>query len=256
MTWLIGLWGLMFFPITAPICTIALIIIIAKRCSDRANYNYRKNNEMYHNSEYYKQTGNEQYKVRYDKGINGEYTIQNSLQYIQGYKKFLFNTYLYKADGTTTEIDIIMIHESGIHIYESKNYSGTIVGSEKYSIWTEKFFSRNTGYKEYDFYNPYMQNSTHMNAIMNFLKSDYPNISYFSYIVFGNNANINQIETTSNRHSIIKIMQVNNATKSNIYNTNPCLTMNDIDRIYNKLYPYTQLQNYVKEQHKMNLNNF
>lgn len=41
------------------------------------------------------------------------------------------NLYLPKEDGSTTEIDLIMLSETGILVFESKNYSGWIFGDEK-----------------------------------------------------------------------------------------------------------------------------
>ena len=40
---------------------------------------------------------------------------------------FLFNCYLPMENKETTEIDAIMIHHSGIYVFESKNYArGTL----------------------------------------------------------------------------------------------------------------------------------
>lgn len=37
----------------------------------------------------------------------------------------------------TYEIDLIMISETGIYVFESKNYSGWIFGDEKQRYWTQ-----------------------------------------------------------------------------------------------------------------------
>lgn len=49
-------------------------------------------------------------------------------------KKLLLTAILKKNDGSTIELDIVMIHETGIYVFESKNYSGWIFGSEKKQI--------------------------------------------------------------------------------------------------------------------------
>ena len=56
----------------------------------------------------------------------GEYFTYQCIAPLNGYKKFIFNCYLPKADGETTEVDVILLHESGIYVFESKNYSGWI----------------------------------------------------------------------------------------------------------------------------------
>ncbi len=63
-----------------------------------------------------------------DSGSFGEYLIQYALFNISGYGKVLNNLYIpYK--GKASEIDVIMLHEKGIFVFESKNYSGWIYGS-------------------------------------------------------------------------------------------------------------------------------
>ena len=61
----------------------------------------------YKDSDYYKQTKNPYWKVMRDPGLLGEYRLYQQLRKVKGYKKFLFNVYLNKEDGTTTEIDMI-----------------------------------------------------------------------------------------------------------------------------------------------------
>ena len=71
-----------------------------------------------------------------DKGHFGEYLIDYALNRAPGYAQKLCNVYLpYK--GRTSEIDVIMLHETGIYVFESKNYSGWIFGDEKGQYWTQ-----------------------------------------------------------------------------------------------------------------------
>ena len=57
-----------------------------------------------------------------DPGHFGEYLIEYALNSLPGYSKQLCNVYLpYK--GRTSEVDVIMLHETGIYVFESKNYS-------------------------------------------------------------------------------------------------------------------------------------
>ena len=64
----------------------------------------------------------------HDTGQYGEYATEYALgkNNIPGYRKTAHNVYLpYK--GYTTELDIVMVHEKGIFVFESKNYSGWIL---------------------------------------------------------------------------------------------------------------------------------
>lgn len=78
----------------------------------------------YKKTEYYLQTKNPFLHTHLNKGKKGEYLIFKNLHPLEGKKRFLFNLYIPKRNGDTTEIDVVLLHESGIHIFESKNYSG------------------------------------------------------------------------------------------------------------------------------------
>lgn len=87
--------------------------------------NFRKNS-------YSKMIGNGYFETIQNPGKYGEYLVYKELKaYERDGGKFLSNCYLPKDDGTTTEIDVILIHATGIFAVESKNYSGWIFGSEK-----------------------------------------------------------------------------------------------------------------------------
>lgn len=89
----------------------------------------KKNN--YDKSNYKKESGNKFFGVMMDKGKYDEYLSFNILEKINGASRILTNVYLPKGNGETTEIDLIYIHETGIYVLESKNYSGWIFGDEK-----------------------------------------------------------------------------------------------------------------------------
>ena len=55
-----------------------------------------------------------------DKGQAGEMQIYNVLEQLEGQKAIISNCYLPLKDSGTTEVDLILIHESGIYVIESK----------------------------------------------------------------------------------------------------------------------------------------
>ena len=117
----------------------------------------------YNKSQYRKITKNSFWDVEFDKGKNGEYKIYKSLlQYEIDGAKFLFNCYLPKGYNETTEIDAIMIHRSGIYVFESKNYSGWIFGNERNTWWTQSLLGEGYSAQKERFYNPVWQNRTHI----------------------------------------------------------------------------------------------
>jgi hypothetical protein len=56
------------------------------------------------------------------------------------------NLYIPKKDGSTTEIDLIMLSQTGVYVFESKNYSGWIFGDEKSKNWMQTLQSKPTSY--------------------------------------------------------------------------------------------------------------
>ena len=136
--------------------------IPSKPHNKQAEKTLEENN--YYSSTYYMQTTAPYLEVTTDKGKYGEYLIYDCLKYYENTgAKFLFNCYLYKDNGQTTEIDVIMIHSSGIFVFESKNYSGWIFGNEKASTWTQTLaVGRGKPAEKEHFYNPIRQNELHI----------------------------------------------------------------------------------------------
>ena len=100
--------------------------------------------------------------MRFELGNYGEYLTYKKLrkQEEQG-ARFLFNCYLPAKKDETSEVDVIMIADSGIYVFESKNYSGWIFGSEQSKSWTQTLPNGKKARKE-RFYKPIMQNKTHI----------------------------------------------------------------------------------------------
>lgn len=59
------------------------------------------------------------------------------------------------------ELDVLMLHERGVFVFESKNYSGWIFDSENQQMWTQSL----NRYTKTRFYNPVMQNAAHVRAL-------------------------------------------------------------------------------------------
>lgn len=88
-------------------------------------------------SKYQAASGNSFFKTIFDTGNYGEFLTFAKLEKLQGRYKLLTNLYLPKQDGTTTEVDLVMIAETGLYVFESKNYSGWIFGDEKSKNWMQ-----------------------------------------------------------------------------------------------------------------------
>ena len=213
-----------------------------------------KKNKEYKNGAYYQITKCPYFSVKHNAGRYGEYLTYKYLkQFETNGAKFLFNIYIPKVNGETTEIDVLMICKKGLFVFESKNYSGWIFGSESQKNWYQTLpTGRGRSHKEH-FYNPIMQNHSHIKHLKAFLGEQVP---MWSIIVFSDRCTLKSVQISSNDISVINRYNVAPVV-SVICNKipNDLLTDNDITEIYNKLYPYTQVDEFAKMQHVANIHN-
>jgi len=215
-------------------------------------YNFILNYNTYKNSNYCKITGNSFWKVFYDLGARGEYVIYKKLSELElSGAKFLFNLYLPRKKGKTSEIDVLIIHSKGLFVIESKNYSGWIFGNEKQRQWTQTLpISYGRSHKEY-FYNPILQNQAHIRALRPLIND---NIPIYSIIAFSDNCTLKKVTVNSD----VLVTQYDKLRYELLYRIgnlqSEILNETEIEEIYEKLLPYSQVTNDVKIQHIKNIN--
>ncbi len=190
--------------------------------------------------------------VRNNLGRYGEYLTYKYLRkYEKDGAKFLFNIYIPKEDGQTTEIDVLMISKKGVFVFESKNYSGWIFGNEKQQYWYQTLpKGRGRSHKE-RFFNPIMQNKSHIKHLIPLLPENTP---IKSIIVFSERCTLKSIDIYSdnvivaNRGLVYSVVTKQfNATPSDLLSTDT------IEEIYDKLYPLTQVSESTKARHISNI---
>lgn len=220
------------------LCIIAVIAIIQYRRYIRCSY--------------YQVTKNSPLQVYLDKGKLGEYM---TYKYLRGAEnngaKFLFNIYIPKGEEETTEIDVLMIHAKGLFVFESKNYSGWIFGNEYHKNWYQTLPKGRGRSQKETFYNPVMQNRGHIKHLKALLGEDVP---MHSVITFSERCTLKSVEVKSADVSVIN--------RGDVYHTvasicskieNPLLSDEQIIVMYEKLYPYTQVDAATKTQHIENV---
>lgn len=192
--------------------------------------------------------------MKYDVGSYGEYLIYLNLKHLEHQGcKFLFNIYVPMKGEDSTEIDVLMICSKGIFVFESKNYSGWIFGNEKQKNWTQMLFKGNRKVK-IPFYNPMTQNKTHINCLKKNLKKDIP---YWSIITFSDRCELKNINWESEDIFVIHRCELIKTIKEVCNNIKePILSPEEIDEIYEKLYPYTQISEETKQKHIENIQKY
>ena len=110
------------------------------------------------------------------KGEWGERIVAERLrQGLPAEYKLLNGVYLPLPDGTTTQIDHVVVSQYGVFVVETKTYSGWIFGDEKSKEWTQSIYR-----KKSRFQNPMRQNYKHICALADNLGIDK---SYFIGVV-------------------------------------------------------------------------
>lgn len=229
--------GFLFFIYIVPY--VSLIILIIKGLNRKIKYN---------KSKYKLESGNEYKAVKKDKGKYGEYLTFSILDKIKGEHRILTNVYLPKENGETTEVDIVYIHETGIYVIESKNYSGFIYGNEKYKNWTQ-VLNKETKFK---FFNPIWQNKTHINYLAKNLNLD-ENLMK-SIIVFSDRCTLKNIEVYSENIKIINRFNLRKEIEKLINTSDKVLELGQIIKLYYELKPYTLVSEEEKQKHIDSIN--
>lgn len=182
-------------------------------------------------------------------GKHGEKLTERELKLVKllGRKgKTLRNVYLPKDNGETSEVDLIYITQKGIFVFESKNYSGWIFGDEKSKNWTAMLPNK----QKNQFYNPILQNRTHLKWMRHFVGGDIP---LFSIIVFSERCELKKVTVESEDIRVIK-RDLTYATVRDIWDKNPDVVSDTgIDELYGKLKELTNVDKATKAAHVENI---
>ena len=179
-----------------------------------------------------------------DKGAYGEWLTEYMFgnNNLKGYCKSLHNIYVpYK--GRTSEIDVLLVHKKGIFVIESKNYSGWIFGNEQQRYWTQCLPNK----EKNKFYNPIMQNATHINALSQYLDINKYNMK--SFIVFSERCELKKIPNNTEEYIILKRDRLLRNIRTEIEVRQDIFTENEVDEIIAKLQPLTNVSQEEKEKH-------
>lgn len=202
----------------------------------------------YRGSGYKVASGNSFFKTVLNKGNYGEFLTFSYLEKLYGHHKLMTNLYVPNEDGTTTEIDLIMLSETGIYVFESKNYSGWIFGDEKNKYWTQTLQNR----QKNRFFNPIWQNKGHINALKSVLDLDNDNL-YKSYIIFSERCTLKKINVTSPNVKVIKRNELIKTIKKDIESSGKIMTVEEVNQLYSKLQKYACADERVKKAHVDNI---
>lgn len=181
------------------------------------------------------------------KGSQGELNIFHELKFLEKEPLFLFNIYFPINKNKFTEIDMIMLHPSGLYIFESKNIKGWIFGKEDDTYWTQCLLNNRGKTDKFKFLNPIKQNKQHIKIFKKYAK--YRPIPVYNCVVFGENSTFKNIQIDSSDIIICSIENILNNIEENKHFSENNLTTEQICKIYNKSYPLTLRTEEFKKRH-------
>ena len=183
----------------------------------------------------------------FDKGAYGEYLVYDRLRcYESDGARFLFNCYLPAKNGETSEIDVLMIHPAGIYVFESKNYSGWIFGSEKYPTWTQCLPQGRGRSRKEKFYNPVMQNRTHVKWLINLIGS---RDVIRNVVVFSERCVLKDVEVDSRDVIVIRRDSLRRIVHLSFNVSSYRMSNERVAELYDKLLPFTQVNEEARAAH-------
>lgn len=121
-------------------------------------------------------------------------------------KAIFHDLYIKMKNGEYTQIDAVVATSAGLVVFEVKDYSGWIYGSENQKYWTQVLAY---GREKHRFYNPIMQNAGHIKALRQNLPQN-SDIPIYSVVVFYGSSELKSLSCYSPNTYVIYPDSINN----------------------------------------------
>ena len=162
-------------------------------------------------------------------------------------RKYVLMRNLYvPARAGFTEIDALLLHQSGFYVLESKNLSGEIAGDLESERWNQHINERT----EHTFHNPIRQNIGHIMALEHFLKIRHEQAHFISFIVFSDRCTLRKVPRDNEFWSIVHCSELQEALLNRIAGRKTIYTPQQLEDFYYKLQGCTNVSEEVKRQHR------
>ncbi|MEO7308328.1 MAG: NERD domain-containing protein [Ferruginibacter sp.] len=130
--------------------------------------------------------------------------------------KIFHDLYLKKSNGNYTQIDLVVVTNVGLIVFEVKNYKGWIFGTGYKPQWVQVLAYGKTKYR---FYNPILQNTKHVQDLRKLLTED--KIPIFSVVVFFGDCVLKEINFVPKGTFVVKSERISEAINTIINQNDP-----------------------------------
>ena len=168
--------------------------------------------------------------------------------------KVICDCYLHWNNGSTTQIDAILIFRSGIYVIECKDYSGWIFGNGSNENWTQTLpYGYDGDYTKNSFYNPIKQNQNHILCVRQKLRSN-SIIPIHNIVVFGDNCTFKALENTQGAY-VIQVSELYDTIQEIDQEIGTILTPTGIENTYSRLIKDANVDSSIEGEHVRKVQN-
>ena len=145
-----------------------------------------------------------------------------------------------------TEVDALLLHQSGIYVLESKNLSGEIAGGLEDERWIQHL----NEHTEHTFHNPVRQNIGHILALEHFLKIRHEQAHFISFVVFSDRCTLRKVPKDNEFWSIVHCSELQEAMLKRITSRKTIYTPQQLEEFYYRLHGCMDVGEEIKKQHR------
>jgi hypothetical protein len=149
------------------------------------------------------------------------------LKYGISKQNIFHDLFVEKQKNEFSQTDLVVVTKVGIIVFEVKDYSGWIFGNGNQSQWTKVLAY---GKQKYLFYNPIMQNNTHIVELKRKLHQ-FENIPFYSLIVFYGDCELKDINFVPKGIYIAKSRRVLEVVRNILRDNEPITYSNETEVI-------------------------
>ena len=162
-------------------------------------------------------------------------------------RKYVLMRNLYvPARAGYTEIDALLLHQSGIYVLESKNLSGEITGDLESERWKQHL----NEHTEHTFHNPIRQNIGHILALEHFLKIRHEQAHFISFVVFSDRCVLRKVPKDNEFWNIVHCSELKDSLLQRITSRKTIYTPQQLEDIYYKLQSCANVSEEIKAKHR------
>ncbi len=161
------------------------------------------------------------------------------------------NCFFRWRNGSTVQIDNLLIYRSGIYVIECKDLKGWVFGNDVNEEWTVTYYGgRYSNSERHSFYNPIIQNEGHIRFINS--RTVGMNVPIHNLVVFSNDCTLKNI--TNNTDAYVIKEGILNQTIQNIdMSVGSVLSQTQIDELYSRFQYFNEPEYQVAEEHARNV---